>query len=86
MYDDRGDDDDRFHESAAEDAPQLPTQEYVVSWDGPEAGKRAYQTWATRENAEAHAARKQAAGLNPELYYEGDIDDALAQHRLETQP
>jgi hypothetical protein len=60
--------------------------EYVVSWDGPYAEQRSYQTWATRENAQAHFDRKLAAGLNPELYFEGDIDDALAQHRLETQP
>ncbi|CAB4198814.1 hypothetical protein UFOVP1324_41 [uncultured Caudovirales phage] len=59
---------------------------HVVSWDGPEAGKRAYQVWASRENADAHAARKAAAGLNPEVYSEDDIDDILAQQQLENQP
>ena len=59
---------------------------HVVSWDGPEAGKRAYQVWASRENADAHYRRKLAAGLNPEVYSEDDIETALASRQLEEQP
>lgn len=59
---------------------------HVVSWDGPEACKRAYQVWTSKENAEAHYRRKLVAGLNPELYDEADIDDLLAAQALESQP
>jgi len=60
--------------------------EHVVSWDGPEAGKRAYQVWTSKENAEAHYRRKAVAGLNPEIYDEDDLDDILAARDLESQP
>lgn len=61
--------------------------QFIVSWDGPEAGKRAYQTWDHRANAEAHYERKLRAGLNPSLYSnEDDIDIALASRQLESQP
>jgi hypothetical protein len=60
--------------------------QHVVSWDGPEAGKRAYQVWTSQENAQAHYQRKLAAGLNPEMYAEDDIDDILAAQKLENQP
>lgn len=63
------------------DTPR-PSQ-FVVSWDGPEAGKRAYQVWTSRENAEAHYRRKLAAGLNPEVYDEADLDDIIAAQQLE---
>jgi hypothetical protein len=46
MYDDRGDDDDRFHESAAEDAPQLPVR-YVY-----QDGADFYQEFADTDSSE----------------------------------
>ena len=40
---------------------------YLVTWDGPEAGKRAVAEWPTFENAFVHYERKRVARLHPQI-------------------
>lgn len=48
---------------------------WIVTWDGPEAGRRAQASWHSRENAVAHYMRKASAGLDPQLDEQADEDE-----------